>query len=353
MSMIIAGYPVGLDSPPMVIAEISGNHKQSLDRALLMVEAAAHSGAHAVKLQTYTADTMTLPSRDEAYIVTSRQSPWFGRNLHELYQEAFTPWEWHQPIFEHAKKLGIGAFSSAFDITAVDFLESIDTAAYKIASFECSDVRLLEAIASTGKPVIVSCGMAYLEEIKLAIDTLRAGGCREIALLKCTSSYPADSGESNLKTIVNLREKFNCEVGLSDHTLGTDVAIGAIALGATLIEKHFTLDKNDGAVDSDFSIEPHELARLVEATKTCWSALGEISYGPTVSEDHNRRYRRSLYASKEIPKGHTIQSNNVLSLRPSVGLDSKHINQVIGSRARHFIFAGQPIRDEDILPGSD
>ncbi|MGB0259614.1 MAG: pseudaminic acid synthase, partial [Coraliomargarita sp.] len=270
-----------------------------------------------------------------------------------LYQEAYTPWEWHQPIFEEAKRLGIGAFSTAFDITAVDFLESIDTEAYKIASFECSDVRLLEAIASTGKPVIVSCGMAHLAEIELAINTLRAGGCQEIALLKCTSSYPADPGESNLKTIVDLKEKFNCEVGLSDHTLGTEVAIGAVALGATLIEKHFTLDKNDGAIDSDFSIEPRELARLVEATKTCWTALGEVSYGPTVSEEDSRRYRRSLYAAEAIQKGQRIQSKNLLSLRPSRGMDSQHINQVIGSRARNTIVAGQPIRKDDILFGSN
>jgi pseudaminic acid synthase len=350
MSMTIAGYTISRDRPPMIIAEISGNHKQSLDRALQMVEAAAENGAHAVKLQTYTADTMTLPSSDEAYIIKSRQSPWFGRHLYELYEEAYTPWEWHQPIFKRAKELGIGAFSSAFDISAVNFLESIDTPAYKISSFECCDLQLLAAIARTKKPVILSCGMAYLSEINLAVDTLRSAGNTDIAILKCTSDYPADPEESNLKTIEDLRNHFNCEVGLSDHTLGVTVAIAAVALGATIIEKHFTLEKNDGAVDSEFSADPNELKLLANATKTSWEALGSITYGPTASEQINRYYRRSLYAARDIAKGRQIERDDLVSLRPHLGVDTKYINSVIGSYAESAIVKGQPIKSQLLYP---
>ncbi len=349
MTMTIAGYPVGPDSPPMVIAEISGNHKQSLDRALQMVEAAARSGAHAIKLQTYTADTMTLPSNDEAYIIKSRRSPWFGRNLYELYQEAHTPWEWHQPIFEYAKKLGIGAFSSAFDTTAVEFLESIGTPAYKVASFESSDVRLLETIARTGKPVVLSCGMALLSEIRRAVSTLREAGSTTIVLLKCTSDYPAEPSESNLSTIVALQKEFGCEVGLSDHTLGTTVAVAAVALGASLIEKHFTLDKNDSAIDSSFSADPEELKRLVNETRTSWVSKGSISYGPTSSEKESRYYRRSLYAAKVIKENEIIRDDALISLRPALGIDSGEIDAVIGCRAKQVIEAGDPIKTGDLL----
>ena len=348
MSMTIAGYTIGRDHPPMIIAEISGNHKQSLDRALQMVEVAAENGAHAVKLQTYTADTMTLPSRDGAYNIQSKSSPWFGRNLYDLYQEAYTPWEWHQPIFQRARDLGIIAFSSAFDSTAVEFLEKIDTPAYKVSSFECCDVRLLRAIARTGKPVILSTGMANLDEIQLAYDVLRAEGCNQLAILKCTSAYPAEPADSNLRTIQDLKNIFQCEVGLSDHTIGLTAAIASTAMGATLIEKHFTLANDDGAVDSAFSIDPVGLRELAKATRDAWNALGKVSYGTAPSEVDNRKYRRSLYAANFIPKGTVIKSSDLQSLRPFIGLDSKHIDIVIGSKALDDISKGQPIHSHNI-----
>ena len=348
MSVTIAGRAVGDNQPPMIVAELSGNHGQSLSRALEMVEVAASNGAHAIKLQTYTPDTMTTPSTDDAFTIKSDESLWAGRNLYQLYEQAHTPWAWHEPIFKRAEEVGIAAFSSAFDITAVDFLESIGTPAYKISSFECCDIRLLEAVARTGKPVIISSGMAEFDEIETALNTLRSNGCEKIILLKCTSNYPATANESNLRTITDLRTKFRCEIGLSDHTIGTAVAIGAVALGAVLIEKHFTLDKLDGGVDSEFSIDPAELSSLVMETKTCWEALGGISYGPTKSERENCYYRRSLYAARDIQKGQLISNSDILSLRPALGLDSKYIKQVIDQKAAKPIRAYAPILSTDL-----
>lgn len=348
MSVRIGNVEVGANCPPMIVAELSGNHNQSLDRALQMVDEAASSGAHAIKLQTYTPDTMTIPSNDEAFIVKSPSSLWYGRNLYDLYKQAHTPWEWHEPIFKRAQEAGIIGFSSAFDVTSVRFLESINTPAYKIASFECCDLRLLETIAKTGKPVIISSGMAESEEIDIAITTLKRNGCDNIVLLKCTSSYPAAASDSNLRTIPDLKAKFDCEIGLSDHTLGTAVSIAAVALGAVLIEKHFTLDKSDGGVDSEFSIDSKELSSLVADTRTCWEALGEVSYGPTESERANRYYRRSMFAANDIQKGQVIGSNDVLSLRPALGMDSKYIKKIIDRKASRFISAFEPLLSKDI-----
>ena len=294
---------VGCDYPPFIVAEMSGNHNQSLDRALEIVEAAKKVGVHAIKLQTYTADTTTIDAENEAFFINDSNSPWKGQSLYKLYQQAYTPWEWHEPIFKRCSELGLVAFSTPFDETAVDFLESINVPAYKIASFENNHISLIRKVASTGKPVIVSTGMATVAELDEIVRTIREAGCKDIILLKCTSTYPATPEDGNLLTIPHLRQLFDAEIGLSDHTCGIGVSIASVALGATLIEKHFTLSRADGGVDSVFSMEPNEMQLLVKESLKAWQALGKISYGPTKKENASIRFRRSVYIVEDVKEG--------------------------------------------------
>ncbi len=336
----IANRPIGPDHPPFVIAEMSGNHNQSLDRALAIVEAAAASGAHAIKLQTYTADTMTLPVSIGDFFIDDERSLWHGKSLYELYQIASTPWEWHAPLIERAQALGLIAFSTPFDDTAVDFLADLGTPCYKIASFENADLPLIRKVAATGKPVIVSTGMATLAELDEAVRTLRAGGCQDIVLLKCTSTYPASPENSHLRTIPHLRDLFGCEVGLSDHTPGIGASVAAVALGATVIEKHFTLSRADGGVDSAFSLEPAELAALVTETERAWQALGGIQYGPTEAEKQSLRFRRSLYIAQDVKAGEVLTRDNLRIVRPGHGLAPEYYETLLGRRVNRDMTMG-------------
>lgn len=336
----IENYTIGLKSVPFIIAEMSGNHNQSLERALEIVEAAAKSGAHAIKLQTYTPDTMTIKG---AYTITDKGSLWYGRELYELYQEAYTPWEWHQPIFSRAKELGLMAFSTPFDDTAVDFLESLGVSAYKIASFENTDWPLLKKVAETGKPVIMSTGAATISDIDEAVRVLRTNGCKELVLLKCTSTYPSTPENSNLLTIPHLSKMFNCHVGLSDHTMGIGTAIAAIALGATVVEKHFTLRRADGGVDSAFSIEPDELVSLVVESERAFLSLGHIQYGIQEAEKKSLLYKRSLYAVEDIAKGEVFTKLNTRVIRPGDGLSPKFYEIILGKSANNDIKKGTPL----------
>jgi N-acetylneuraminate synthase len=339
----IGSRTIGPGSPPLVIAEMSGNHNQSLARALSIVEAAARCGAHALKLQTYTADTMTLDSAQGDFFISDPKSLWHGKSLHKLYGEAHTPWDWHQALFRRGRELGLIVFSTPFDETAVDFLEGLEVPAYKIASFENTDLPLVRRVAATGKPMIVSTGMATLAELDELVSTARAAGCRDLVLLKCTSTYPASPENSNLRTIEHLRATFGCEVGLSDHTLGTGVAVAAVALGATVIEKHFTLSRADGGVDSTFSMEPDELTRLVEDTEKAWRALGSVHYGPTAAERASTIFRRSIYAVADIAAGERLTADNVRCIRPGAGLPPKYYELVLGRPARTAIRRGTPL----------
>ena len=326
-----------------IIAEMSGNHNQSLDRALSIVDAAADAGAHAIKLQTYTADTMTLALKTDEFFISDPKSLWVGQSMHALYQKAHTPWEWHAPIIERAKQKGILCFSSPFDETAVDFLETLDVPAYKIASFECIDLPLIRKAASTGKPLIISTGMASIAEIAEAVDAARSAGCEDLVLLKCTSTYPASPENSNLLTIPHMRDLFQCEVGLSDHTLGIGVATAAVALGATVIEKHFTLSRADGGVDSAFSLEPHEMAVLVAETQRAAQALGQIHYGPTEAEQNAVRRRRSIYIAEDLMAGDILNSTNLRRIRPGLGLPPKYYDMVLGKTVSQDVKKGTPM----------
>jgi N-acetylneuraminate synthase len=339
----IAERSIGRECPPFVIAEMSGNHNQSLERALQIVEAAAASGAHALKLQTYTPDTMTLDIDVGEFHIDDPKSLWAGTSLHKLYAQAHTPWEWHKPLFERAAALGMLAFSTPFDETAVDFLESLDVPAYKIASFENTDLPLIRRVAETGKPMIISTGMATVAELDEAVRTARTAGCRDLVLLKCTSSYPASPENTNLRTIAHLRELFGCEVGLSDHTMGTGAAIAAIALGASVVEKHFTLCRADGGVDSAFSLEPEEMKTLVVETERAWQALGEVTYGPTAQERASLTYRRSLYVVQDIEAGETLSPENIRAIRPGLGLSPKYLDMVLGTRVKQTLKRGTPL----------
>lgn len=334
---------VGQGHPPLVIAEMSGNHNQSLERALLLVEEAARCGAHALKLQTYTADTMTLDSNQGDFFISDPKSLWHGKSLHALYREAYTPWEWHEALFRRGRELGLIVFSTPFDETAVDFLESLGAPAYKIASFENTDLPLVRKAAATGKPLIVSTGMATLAELDELVTAARGAGCKDLVLLKCTSTYPASPENSNLKTLPHLRSAFGCEVGLSDHTLGTGVAVAAVALGATVIEKHFTLRRADGGVDSTFSMEPEEMARLVVDTGQAWQALGSIRYGATEAERKSTVFRRSIYAVADIAAGEELTPDNVRCIRPGAGLPPKYLGLVLGRVAKAAIPRGTPL----------
>lgn len=341
--MNIAGTPIGLDHRPYLIAELSGNHNQSLDRALRIVEAAALAGVQCLKLQTYTADTLTLDVREREFLIADPKSIWKGRSLYDLYQEAYTPWEWHEPIMKCAAQLGLACFSTPFDDSAVDFLETLKVPAYKIGSFECSHLPLLKKVASTGKPVILSTGMATVAEIDEAMRTLHQNGCSEIALLKCTSTYPSTPENSNLRTLPHLREMFGCEVGLSDHTLGIGVAVGAVTLGAVIIEKHFTLARADGGVDSTFSMEPHEMRSLAFETHNAWQALGKVHYGPTGVEKIAATRRRSIYLSRDVAAGEQLSLENLRIVRPGLGLEPKYLEFVLGRRLLRAAKKGTPV----------
>ena len=338
--MRIQNREIGLKSPPFIVAEMSGNHNQSLERALAIVEAAATAGAHALKLQTYTADTMTLDIDKREFFVEEPDSLWKGASLYSLYQQAYTPWEWHKPIFDRARELGIIAFSTPFDDTAVDLLESLDVPCYKIASFENTDLPLIRRVASTGKPLIISTGMATVAELDETVRAARDAGCDDLVLLKCTSTYPSTPENTNALTIPHLRELFGCEVGLSDHTMGVGVSVASAALGATVIEKHFTLSRAEGGVDSAFSMEPAELAQLVVETERAWQSLGHVSYGPTDAEKESLRYRRSLYVVKDIKAGDVLTHENVRAIRPGLGLPTKHMETVLGRAVKQDVKRG-------------
>lgn len=329
------------DSRPFIIAEMSGNHNHSLDRALAIVDAAANAGVQALKLQTYTADTMTLDINSGEFFIDNPNSLWNGQSLYKLYQQAYTPWEWHEPIFKRCKDLGLIGFSSPFDETAVDFLETLDVPCYKIASFELNDLPLIKKVAQTGKPMIMSTGMATVGEIDEAVRTAKQYGCSEVILLKCTSTYPAKAENSNLRTIPHMRQLFQCEVGLSDHTLGIGAAVASVAVGASVIEKHFTLCRAEGGVDSAFSLEPNEMKLLVAETQQAWLALGSISYGE--ARDEHRGSRRSLYVTEDIKKGDKITRENVRSIRPGYGLEPKYYDIAMGKTVRQDIKKGTPL----------
>jgi len=347
----IAGRKIAVTEAPFVIAELSGNHSQSINTAIEMIEQAAKSGVDAIKLQTYTADTMTLDCEQEDFQILEGDNLWQGNSLHKLYQKAYTPWEWHQTLFEKARSLGLIAFSSPFDISAVDFLETLDVPCYKIASFENNDIPLIERIAKTGKPVIMSTGMASLTEISEAIDTLKENGCQQIVLLKCTSAYPASPAQANLKTINHLRQTFGCEVGISDHTLGIGVSLAGVALGASVIEKHFVLSRDDGGVDAVFSLEPNEFKLLVDESASAALSIGQVMYGGDSSEQNSKKYRRSIYISQDIPKGQYLTEDNIKIIRPGFGLAPKHYQQVIGQKVYKTVTKGTPLSWEVLKNG--
>lgn len=323
-------HTVGPSHPPLIIAELSGNHDQSLEKALAMIDAAAAAGAQAVKLQTYTADTMTLDIDTGEFYIEDKNSLWHGTTLYKLYQIAYTPWDWHKAIFERAKSHGMLAFSTPFDLTAVDFLESLDVPCYKIASFENSDHALLAAVAKTGKPVIMSTGMATQTELSESVAVLRANGCQQLILLKCTSHYPADPVDANLATIPHMATLFDCQVGLSDHTAGIGVAVASVVLGATVIEKHFVLDRAEGGVDAEFSLEPEEFSALVKECKRTAVALGKVTYGGTEKEQASRKFRRSLYIAEDMQAGDMFTLQNLRSIRPGLGLEPKYLPMLLG-----------------------
>lgn len=342
-SIVIGKQEVGPGHKPFVVAEMSGNHNQSLQRALEIVDAAADAGAHAMKIQTYTAQTMTLDLAEGEFFIADPKSLWKGKSLYDLYKEAYTPWEWHAPIFERCRERGIVGFSTPFDATAVDFLESLNVPCYKIASFENIDIPLIRKCASTGKPLIISTGMATVSELEDAVAAARDAGCKDLVLLKCTSTYPADPDNSHIRTLPHLRELFQCEVGLSDHTMGVGVSVASIAMGAVLVEKHFTLRRADGGVDSTFSLEPAELRSLVIETERAWRALGRVQYGPTNAEKSSLQYRRSLYVVQDLNGGEVLTMANVRAIRPGLGLPPKWLDQVLGKRVRKAVRRGTPL----------
>jgi N-acetylneuraminate synthase len=341
--MQIAHRKIGQDAPPFVIAEMSGNHNQSLNRALEIVEAAAKAGAHALKLQTYTADTMTLAINEGEFFINDEQSLWKGNSLHDLYKLAYTPWEWHAQIMQRARELGMLCFSSPFDESAVDFLESLDVPAYKIASFEIVHLPLIHKVAATGKPMIISTGMATLAEIDDAVRAAREAGCRDLILLKCTSTYPATPENSNVLTIPHLRAMFGCEVGLSDHTMGIGASVAAVAHGATVIEKHFTLSRADGGVDSSFSLEPDELRALVVETERAWQSLGQVSYGPGEAEKRSLVFRRSIYIAEDMKAGDVLTPDNLRCVRPGMGLSPRYYDMLLGHRVNQDVKKATPM----------
>ena len=345
----IAQREIGQHTKPFIIAEMSGNHNQSLERALQLVELAAEAGVDALKLQTYTADTITLDLHTDEFFISNEASLWKGQSLHKLYQQAYTPWEWHEPIFKRAKELGLIAFSSPFDETAVDFLESLDIPAYKIASFENVDIPLIKKAARTGKPIIISTGMASAAELDEAVEAVRSEGNDQIILLKCTSTYPATPENSNLATIPHMQTLFNVEMGLSDHTMGVGVSVAAVTLGATVIEKHFTNSRLEGGVDAAFSMEPHELKMLVEETERAWLAIGAVKYGPTEAELKSCNDRRSLYIGENMQKGDIFTKENLRDVRPGLGLPTKYYELLLGKTIKQDAKKGTPVSWELLL----
>lgn len=344
----IGHFQIDQNSPPFIIAEMSGNHNHSLERALAIVEAAAQAGVHALKLQTYTAETMTLDIDEGEFFIDDPNNLWKGTSLYKLYQQAYTPWEWHQSIFNRCRELGIIGFSTPFDSTAVDYLESLNVPCYKIAAFENTDLPLLKKVAATGKPVFVSTGMATVAELDETVRTLRENGCPAIILLKCTSTYPASPQNCNLRTLPHLRELFDCEVGISDHTLGLGTALASVALGATVIEKHFTLSRVEGGVDAAFSMEPEEMAILVKESERAWQSLGEISYGASDDEKTSLKHRRSLYITQDLAAGAILSPENVRAIRPGLGLPPKYYETVLGKRVNRNVKRGTPLSWEMI-----
>lgn len=347
MTLNIAGRQVGPDHPPYVIAELSANHNGDKAQAMRLIKAAKETGADAVKIQTYRADTITLNSDDDAFRI--KGGLWDGRTLYDLYEEAHTPWDWHKPMFDYARELGISMFSSPFDPTAVDLLEDLNAPAYKIASFEAVDLPLIRYVASTNKPMIISTGMADAEEIAEAIAAARDGGCRELAILHCVSGYPAPAEDYNLATIPDMIERFGLVTGLSDHTLDNTTAIASVVLGGAIIEKHFTLDRAGGGPDDSFSLEPTEFTQLCTNAKTAWAARGQVDYGRKSSEEGNVMFRRSLYVALPIAAGEEITVDNVRSVRPGHGLAPKHFDAVIGRRAARDLVFAQPLTWDCIL----
>ena len=339
-SFKIANRNIGRDHAPFVIAEMSGNHNQSLDRALAIVDAAARSGAHALKIQTYTPDTMTLDLNEREFRISDPKSPWAGASLYALYGEAYTPWDWHKPIFDRAISLGMIPFSTPFDDTAVDFLEALNVACYKIASFENTDLPLIRRVAATGKPLIISTGMASIAELDETVRAARDAGCKDLVLLKCTSTYPATPANTNVRTIPHMRELFGCQVGLSDHTLGVGAAVASVALGATVVEKHITLSRADGGVDSTFSMEPAEMAQLVAETERAWQSLGEVTYGCIPAEKKSLQFRRTLYVVEDIRAGTVLSKANVRAIRPGLGLAPKYLELVLGKTVKRDVTRG-------------
>jgi len=339
-SISIASRQIGIDHPPYIIAELSANHNGKLETALRIIEEAKKAGADAIKLQTYTADTITLKSDAEEFQI--RGGLWDGKTLYQLYQEAHMPWDWHKPLFDHARKLGITIFSSPFDNTAVDLLESLNAPAYKIASFEAVDLPLIKYVASTGKPMIISTGMADAEEIAEAIEAAREGGCKELAILHCVSGYPAPAEDYNLRTIPDMIARHGLVTGLSDHTLDNTTAITSVALGGSIIEKHFTLDRSGGGPDDSFSLQPDELSALCRGSKTAWRSLGNVDYGRKSSEEGNVKFRRSLYFVKDLKKGEVITPDAIRSVRPGFGAAPKCLQSFLGSKVVSDVKANSP-----------
>lgn len=349
MEINIGKYTIGPNHKPFIIAEMSGNHNQSLERALQIVDAAAEAGAHALKIQTYTADTITLNARTDDFMINDKNSLWYGRNLYDLYQEAYTPWEWHKPIFDRAIEKGMIAFSSPFDETAVDFLEELNVPCYKIASFENTHFPLIKKVIKTGKPFIISTGVATLSDLYDLNTFLAENNAQNYILLKCTSTYPASPENTNIRTIPHMAELFNCQVGLSDHTMGVGVSIASIALGARVIEKHFTLDRNDGGIDSSFSLEPSELKALVQETERAFLSLGKVNYILSEKELKSREHKRSIYISSDIKAGELFTQKNTKVVRPAFGLAPKYHEAILGKTASKDIMAGTPLSWEHLL----
>lgn len=343
-NFVVENRTIGENQPPFIIAEMSGNHNQSLERALHIVEEAARAGAHALKLQTYTPDTITLNVNSGDFYISDNESLWEGKSLYELYGEAYTPWEWHEPIFNKCRELGMIPFSSPFDESAVDFLETLDAPMYKIASFENNHLPLIEKVAQTGKPMIISTGMASVAELDDTVRAARQAGCEELVLLKCTSTYPATPEDTNINTIPHMRELFQCQVGLSDHTMGIGVATASVSLGVTVIEKHFTVSRADGGVDADFSMEPGEMSMLVNETKRAQQALGKVTYGPTDREKSSLKFRRSIYVAEDIKEGEIFTEKNLKIVRPGYGLEPKFLRELINKRAKQNLNSGTPLK---------
>jgi pseudaminic acid synthase len=339
---------IGPAHPPFIIAEMSGNHNQSLSRAMELVDAAAEAGVHALKLQTASPDGLTLDVDHPDFVIDDPSSPWAGRNLYELYKEAVTPWDWHREIFERCAELGLPVFSSPFELSAIDLLEELDAPCYKIASFELVDLPLVRKAAATGKPLIMSTGMATVSDIEDAVTAAREQGNEQIILLKCTSSYPATAADANIATIPHLRQMFGLQVGLSDHTLGSGVPCAASALGATVIEKHFTLRRADGGVDASFSLEPHEFKVLVEETQRAWASVGQVVYGGASSEKKSLKFRRSLYVARDIKAGDTLTQENLRIVRPGYGLAPKNLDVLLGRKVNRDLPAGTAMKWEFI-----